>query len=918
MKPKIVAAILTGATASNLSADNLIWSDNFNVPDSGSFDAGSLATGRRGGFFPTEIEARSANAQHQILNQQLRLAGGSGRIRLEVPPGGAPVVSYNLAAGSAGAQILSGGGIRVEFDYLPTNNTSGNWVSLSTGFPSSSIQGEPGGFRLNDANTDFGFLLRNTGGTQFFKNGGATTGGNFPATTTSRHVVAQYGFTGLADLDSFTVVVTVDGTQVINQAHSWSNNSGQLLIELGGNEGATLVDNFQIFELTPTRLQIGLDDGLFESSFAQGDDIGTLSALLGGVPGGANYTLVSGSGDTDNGKFQITGDKLEIGTFSFIGANSTEGQQFSVRVRGTSTGIGAQTDEKVLVLTVVKDDDSDDILDAWEIAKAGNITTLSGNGVSDVDGDGLTDLEEYKISLGTSVAFPVTFANINPTLADSDADGLEDREELAPGYELVGNLRPATNPTLADSDADGLSDLSETNTVTYVSATDTGSNPTLLDSDLDGLGDGFETTNHAAGYDPNVDDSNLDTDGDGLLTSEEVFYKTSVISTDTDGDTLLDNEEVFALAGLRPPTNPTLADTDFDGLSDLAETHTTVFVNASDTGTDPTLGDTDADSWRDGVEVGAGSSPLVATERPDPPAGVALVKVTDDASTGISTGKTYTHKISGGGATSINGVVFDVLTNVLTPANFTWTPVNATNNASRDFINDNNGEWIPATGGVTGVGLLGLFDSFTYAGNGAAVGTSKQTYTLSGLTPGEAYQFRIYIRMWDDNIAGSGRPVDLVFKNGTAPPVRPFQGLYEDRADVMLESGNIHDAYYLSFDYVAQGTTLVVDAEIPASNRFVNDSGSFHLYGLTNEVVAPPSTDLKIVSVTRNGTGQVIINFTGAPDTEYDVTKSPDLTTTFSPLTVPLTATTNGSGQGQAVIPATEASEGREFYRIQD
>jgi hypothetical protein len=918
MKPRIVAAILTGAAASNLSADNLIWSDNFNVPDSGSFDAASLATGRRGGFFPTEIEGRSANAQHQILSQQLRLAGGSGRVRFEVPPGGAPIVSYNWAAGSAGAQILSGGGIRVEFDYVSPNNTSGDWVSFSIGFPSSSILAEPGGFRLNDANTDFGFLLRANGGSQFFKNGPGTNGGNFPATTTSRHVVVQYGFTGLADLDPFTVVVTVDGTEVINQAHSWSNNSGQLLFELGGNLGASLVDNFQVFELTPTRLQIALDDGSFESSFAQGDDIGTLSALLGGVPGGADYTLVSGTGDTDNGKFQITGDKLEIGTFSFIGANSTEGQQFSVRVRGTSTGIGAQTDEQVLVLTVVKDDDSDGILDAWEIAKAGNITTLSGDDVSDVDGDGLTDLEEYKISLGTSVAFPVTFANINPTLADSDSDGLEDREELEPGYELVGNLRPPTDPTLADTDADGLSDLSETNTFTYVSPTDTGSNPTLLDSDLDGLGDGFETTNNASGYDPNVDDSNLDTDGDGLLTIDEVFYGTSVISTDTDGDSLLDNEEVFALAGSRPATNPTLADTDFDGLSDLVETNTTVFVNASDTGTDPTINDTDLDGSRDGVEVAAGTSPLLATERPDPPAGVALVKVTDDASTGISTGKTYTHKISGGGAVTINGVVFDVLTNVLTPTNFDWTPVNATNNPSRDFINDNNGDWIPATGGVTGAGLLGLFDSFAYAGNGAAVGTSKQTYTLSGLTPGESYQLRIYIRMWDDNTAGSGRPVDLVFKNGAEPPVRPFQGLYEDRADIMLETGNLHDAYYLSFDYVAQGPTLVIDAEIPANNLFINDSGSFHLYGLTNELTSEPSPVLAITGASRSPLGDIIINFTGEPNTIYNVTKSPDLTTPFGPLTTPLTATTNGSGLGQATIPASEASEAREFYRIEE
>jgi hypothetical protein len=390
-----------------------------------------------------------------------------------------------------------------------------------------------------------------------------------------------------------------------------------------------------------------------------------------------------------------------------------------------------------------------------------------------------------------------------------------------------------------------------------------------------------------------------------------------VISNDTDGDTLLDNEEVFGIAGSRPATNPTLADTDFDGLSDLIETNTTVFVNGSDTGTDPTSYDTDGDGWRDGVEVAAGTSPLLANQRPNPPAGVALVKVTDDASTGISTSKTYTHKISGGGATTINGVAFDVLNNVLTPPNFTWTPVNVTNNPTRDFIDGNNGDWVPANGGVTGTGLLGLFDSFTYGGNGATVGTSKQTYTLSGLTPGTAYQLRIYIRMWDSDPLASGRPIDLVFKNGAATPVRPFQGLYEDRTNVVLNTANPDDAYYVSFNYVAQATTLVIDAEIPPSNRFVADSGSFHLYGLTNENVGGTPAVFAITSVSRTPSG-IVINFTGAPNTVYDVTKSPNLSTPFGPLTIPLTATTNASGIGQATVPASEASEVKEFYRIED
>ena len=48
------------------------------------------------------------------------------------------------------------------------------------------------------------------------------------------------------------------------------------------------------------------------------------------------------------------------------------------------------------------------------------------------------------------------------------------------------------------------------------------------------------------------------------------------------------------------------------------------------------------------------------------------------------------------------------------------------------------------------------------------------------------------------------------------------------------------------------------------------------------------------------------------------MTKSPDLVAPFVPLDPALTATTNSLGVGQATIPAAEASEAKEFYRIED
>ncbi len=212
-------------------------------------------------------------------------------------------------------------------------------------------------------------------------------------------------------------------------------------------------------------------------------------------------------------------------------------------------------------------------------------------------------------------------------------------------------------------------------------------------------------------------------------------------------------------------------------------------------------------------------------------AGVISVSspLSDDASTGISTSKTYTHAISGGTAASINGVDFDVLDSGNTPADFDWN----TNGFNKNQIGCcNNGDWVPATGGVTGSDLITLLGSFTYSGNGDG-NPASQTFTLSGLTPGTAYDARVYVRVWDTE--GSGRPIDVTFTNGAE--VDATGASPEDRPS-LIGLPNDHSAYYVDYQYTAQTTDLVIDNLVvgPAP------SGSFHLYALTNEVVPEPSS----------------------------------------------------------------------------
>ena len=74
---------------------------------------------------------------------------------------------------------------------------------------------------------------------------------------------------------------------------------------------------------------------------------------------------------------------------------------------------------------------------------------------------------------------------------------------------------------------------------------------------------------------------------------------------------------------------------------------------------------------------------------------------------------------------------------------------------------------------------------------------------------------------------------------------------------------------------------------------------------------------LAVTGITRQLNGNVVIDFTGRPITTHNVTKSLDLLVPFAPLTIPLTVETHANGFGQAVVPASEASEPREFYRIE-
>ena len=186
--------------------------------------------------------------------------------------------------------------------------------------------------------------------------------------------------------------------------------------------------------------------------------------------------------------------------------------------------------------------------------------------VSDTDGDLVLDWVEICVN-GTDplvpdgttpTPTPTPSATPTPTppedmVTDTDGDLIPDYYEAILG----------TDPTLVDTDADGLSDYDEIFLL--------GFNPLSTDSDGNGILDYDEDVDHDGlsfrqEAQAGTDSYNKDTDADGLLDGEEInTYGTNPLVADVDGDGLVDGDEIAL--GL----NPLITDTNGNGISDLQE-----------------------------------------------------------------------------------------------------------------------------------------------------------------------------------------------------------------------------------------------------------------------------------------------------------------------------------------------------------
>ncbi|PLX74766.1 MAG: hypothetical protein C0615_08695, partial [Desulfuromonas sp.] len=226
------------------------------------------------------------------------------------------------------------------------------------------------------------------------------------------------------------------------------------------------------------------------------------------------------------------------------------------------------------------DEDGDGMPDPWEEYYGLDPTVDDAD--DDLDGDNLTNIGEWNIKT-------------KPDTKDTDGDGMWDYFEYfyfhkhpTNGYSILNPLSAADK--YEDPDRDGLSNYAEFSYFDVIKDSkedqiDNAGIPNNPDSDGDGMWDGFEDY-----YGLNLRDNTDATDNndtDCLTNLEEFELSRDGRYWPAPVDPVLDNRELW----LTQATNPTVDDSDGDGMSDSDEERFSLLIRTPDADIDQDLDD---------------------------------------------------------------------------------------------------------------------------------------------------------------------------------------------------------------------------------------------------------------------------------------------------------------------------------------
>lgn len=202
-------------------------------------------------------------------------------------------------------------------------------------------------------------------------------------------------------------------------------------------------------------------------------------------------------------------------------------------------------------------------------------------------------------------------------------------------------------------------------------------------------------------------------------------------------------------------------------------------------------------------------------------AAITFVAISNDADSGISTANTYTHTLDFGQGTPgalINGVQFNAYNLAASGTlNFSRT---ATTGTLADHVGN-----VPS--GISGA-LTDLMRDMYFNNTNTPGGTT--TWTIAGLTAGVTYDTRIYTRQW--SASTNQRVSSFVFDPDGAGPLSETTGAINQDDATTVGFAAENQPYYINYRFTAvEGQNLTITL------TQANNNNSWHLYGLTNQVV---------------------------------------------------------------------------------